>query len=61
MKVKTNMLTDYLHGQAGWQEIINALEDNKIRKAVIGHEKMEELKDKGNKLMEDIIVRKQLK
>jgi len=28
---------------------------------VIGHEKMEELKDKGNKLMEDIIVRKQLK
>jgi iron(III) transport system substrate-binding protein len=47
--------------KAGWQEIINALEDKKIRKAVIGHEKMEELKDKGNKLMEDIIVRKQLK
>ena len=22
MKVKTNMLTDYLHGQAGWQEIM---------------------------------------
>jgi iron(III) transport system substrate-binding protein len=47
--------------KAGWQEIINALEDKKIRKAVIGHEKMEELKDKGNKLMDDIIVRKQLK
>ena len=47
--------------KAGWQEIINALEDKKIRKAVIGHEKMDELKDKGNKLMEDIIVRKQLK
>ena len=47
--------------KAGWQEIIDALEDKRIRKAVIGHEKMEELKDKGNKLMEDIIVRKQLK
>jgi len=47
--------------KAGWQEIINALEDKKIRKVVIGHEKMEELKDKGNKLMDDIIVRKQLK
>jgi hypothetical protein len=28
---------------------------------LIGHEKMAELKDKGYKLIEDIIVRKQLK
>jgi hypothetical protein len=28
---------------------------------VIGHEKMAELKDKGYKLIEDIIVRKQLR
>jgi iron(III) transport system substrate-binding protein len=47
--------------KAGWQEIINALEDKRIRKVVIGHEKMAELKEKGYKLIEDIIVRKQLK
>lgn len=47
--------------KAGWQEIINAVEDKRIRKVVIGHEKMAELKDKGYKLIEDIIVRKQLK
>jgi iron(III) transport system substrate-binding protein len=47
--------------KAGWQEIINALEDKQIRKVIIGHEKMAELKDKGYKLIEDIIVRKQLK
>jgi len=47
--------------QAGWQEIINALADKRIRTVVIGHEKMAELKDKGYKLIEDIIVRKQLR
>ena len=47
--------------KAGWQEIINALQDKRIRKVIIGHEKMAELKEKGYKLIEDIIVRKQLK
>jgi iron(III) transport system substrate-binding protein len=47
--------------KAGWQDIINALQDKRIRKVIIGHEKMAELKEKGYKLMEDIIVRKQLK
>jgi hypothetical protein len=47
--------------RAGWQEVINAIDDKRIRKVVIGHEKMAELKDKGYKLIEDIIVRKQLK
>ena len=47
--------------KAGWQEILNALEDKRIRKVVIGHEKMAELKDKGYKLIEDIIVRKQIR
>lgn len=47
--------------KAGWQEIINALENKNIRKVIIGHEKMAELKEKGYKLMEDIIIRKQLK
>ena len=47
--------------KAGWQEVINAIEDKRIRKVVIGHEKMAELKDKGYKLIEDILVRKQLK
>jgi len=47
--------------KSGWQEIINAVEDKRIRKVIIGHEKMAELKQKGYKLMDDIIVRKQLK
>jgi iron(III) transport system substrate-binding protein len=47
--------------RAGWQEIINAVESKKIRTTLVGHEKMAELKDKGYKLIEDIIVRKQLK
>jgi iron(III) transport system substrate-binding protein len=47
--------------KAGWQEIMNALDDKRIRKVVIGHEKMAELKERGYKLIEDIIVRKQLK
>ncbi|HXG50405.1 MAG TPA: extracellular solute-binding protein [candidate division Zixibacteria bacterium] len=47
--------------KAGWQEILNALADKRIRKVVIGHEKMAELKEKGYKLIEDIIVRKQLR
>jgi iron(III) transport system substrate-binding protein len=47
--------------KAGWQEILNAVENKKLRKVLIGHEKMAELKEKGYKMMDDIIVRKQLK
>jgi hypothetical protein len=47
--------------KAGWQEILNAVENKKLRKVLIGHEKMAELKDKGYKMMDDIVVRKQLK
>jgi iron(III) transport system substrate-binding protein len=47
--------------KAGWQEIIDAVEKKKIRTTLVGHERMGELKDKGYKLIEDIIVRKQLK
>ncbi len=47
--------------KAGWQEILNALDNKKLRKVLVGHEKMGELKDKGFKMMDDIIVRKQLK
>jgi iron(III) transport system substrate-binding protein len=47
--------------KAGWQEIIDAVESKKIRTTLVGHERMGELKDKGYKLIEDIIVRKQLK
>ena len=47
--------------KAGWQEILNALDNKNLRKVLIGHDKMAELKDKGYKMMDDIIVRKQLK
>lgn len=47
--------------KAGWQEILDALADKRIRTVVIGHEKMAELKDKGYKLMEDILIRKQIR
>jgi iron(III) transport system substrate-binding protein len=47
--------------KAGWQEIIDAVENKKFRTTLVGHERMGELKDKGYKLIEDIIVRKQLK
>jgi hypothetical protein len=47
--------------KAGWQEILTALNNKNLRKLLIGHEKMAELKDKGYKMMDDIIVRKQLK
>ena len=47
--------------KAGWQEILNALENKKLRKVLVGHEKMGELKEKGYKMMDDIIVRKQIK
>ena len=47
--------------KAGWQEIIDALQKKNIRPVLIGHEKMAELKDKGYKMMDDIIVRKQFK
>jgi len=47
--------------KAGWQDIIDAIEKKKIRTVLIGHEKMAQLKDKGYKMMDDIIVRKQLR
>jgi iron(III) transport system substrate-binding protein len=47
--------------KAGWQEIIDAIENKKFRTTLVGHERMGELKDKGYKLIEDIVVRKQLK
>jgi iron(III) transport system substrate-binding protein len=47
--------------KAGWQEIIDAVESKKIRTTLVGHERMGELKEKGYKLIEDIIVRKELK
>jgi iron(III) transport system substrate-binding protein len=47
--------------KAGWQEILDALNNKALRKLLIGHEKMAELKEKGYKLMDDIVVRKQLK
>ena len=47
--------------KAGWQEILNALNNKNLRKVLIGHEKMAEVKDKGYKMMDDIIVRKQIK
>jgi iron(III) transport system substrate-binding protein len=47
--------------KAGWQEIIDAIENKKFRTTLVGHERMGELKDKGYKLIEDIIVRKQLR
>jgi len=49
------------NAKAGWQEILNALESKRLRTVLIGHEKMAELKDKGYKLMEDIIIRKQIR
>jgi iron(III) transport system substrate-binding protein len=47
--------------KAGWQEILDALNNKQLRKVLIGHEKMAELKEKGYKMMDDIVVRKQLK
>jgi iron(III) transport system substrate-binding protein len=49
------------NAKAGWQEILNALESKRLRTVLIGHEKMAELKEKGYKLMEDIIIRKQFR
>jgi len=49
------------NAKAGWQEILNALESKRLRTVLIGHEKMAELKEKGYKLMEDIIIRKQIR
>jgi iron(III) transport system substrate-binding protein len=44
--------------KVGWEEI-STLEEKGVRMILIGHEKMAELKDKGYKLMDEIIVRKQ--
>jgi hypothetical protein len=37
------------------------VEGKKFRTTLVGHERMDELKAKGYKLIEDIVVRKQLK
>lgn len=46
--------------KAAWEEISN-LKDKGIRVVLIGHEKMPKVKDKGYKLMEDILIRKEIR
>lgn len=46
--------------KAAFDEISN-LEEKGIRMILIGHEKMAQLKEKGYKLMDDIIIRKQIR
>jgi iron(III) transport system substrate-binding protein len=46
--------------QLPWKEM-SIVEEKGVRVVLVGHEKMAELKDKGYRLIEDIIVRKQLK
>lgn len=46
--------------KGAWEEVTN-LEEKGVRMVLIGHEKMGEVKDKGYKLMDEIIVRKQFK
>jgi iron(III) transport system substrate-binding protein len=46
--------------KAAWEEVSN-LEEKGVRMLLIGHEKMPQVKDKGYKLMEDIIIRKQIR
>ncbi|MGH7830325.1 MAG: ABC transporter substrate-binding protein, partial [Candidatus Binatia bacterium] len=46
--------------KAAWEEISN-LEEKGVRMVLIGHEKMAEVKDKGYKLIEEIIIRKQIR
>lgn len=45
--------------KAAWEEVSN-LEEKGIRMVLLGHDKMPGIKDKGYKLMEDILIRKQL-
>lgn len=46
--------------KAAWEEISN-LKDKGIRVVLIGHGKMPKVKDKGYKLMEDILIRKEIR
>ncbi len=46
--------------KAAWEEISN-LKDKGIRVVLIGHEKMPKVKEKGYKLMEDILIRKEIR
>lgn len=46
--------------KAAWEEVSN-LESKGVRMVLIGHDKMPLVKDKGYKLMEEIIIRKQIK
>ena len=46
--------------KAGWEEVSN-LEEKGVRTLLIGHDKVPQVKEKGYKLMEEIIVRKQLR
>ena len=45
--------------RAAWEEVSN-LEAKGVRMVLIGHDKMPLVKDKGYKLMEDIIIRKKI-
>ncbi len=47
--------------KAGWQEILDAVDGKRVRMILIGHDQMDQLKDKGYKMIEDIIVRKQVR
>ncbi len=46
--------------KAAFKEVSN-LKDKGIRVVLIGHEKMPKVKDKGYKLMEDILIRKEIR
>jgi iron(III) transport system substrate-binding protein len=46
--------------KAAWEEVSN-LDDKGVRILMMGHEKMSQVKEKGYKLIEDIIVRKQIR
>lgn len=46
--------------KAAWDEVSD-LEEKGVRILMMGHEKMAQVKDKGYKLIEDIIIRKQIR
>jgi iron(III) transport system substrate-binding protein len=48
-------------GSKGAYEEVSNLEEKGVRILMMGHEKMAQVKEKGYKLIEDIIVRKQIK
>lgn len=46
--------------KAAWEEVSH-LEEKGVRMVLVGHDKMSQVKDKGYKLMEEIIIRKQIR